>query len=120
MIVDKLEFVNEMERLWTQKLDNKCSEGFRTIWTRMAEAYAEAIAENMKWHPLRIVLDPPRWLVIAPEMGSGKTYGACLYLAMMARVAKTVPAPFQLGGLFVCHTIKQCEEAVELINGHAG
>ncbi|MDP1700625.1 MAG: hypothetical protein Q8L53_06660 [Aestuariivirga sp.] len=86
----------------------------------MAETYSVAIAENMKWHPLKIVLDPPRWLVIAPEMGSGKTYGACLYLGMMARAAKTVPAPFQLGGLFVCRTIKQCEEAVELINGHAG
>ncbi len=57
---------------------------------------------------------------MAPEMGVGKTTGAYLYLGMMGRSARDLPAPFRFGAIMACRTIDQCEEAVAAINDHAG
>ncbi|MGE0148950.1 MAG: DEAD/DEAH box helicase family protein [Parvibaculaceae bacterium] len=111
-------FVNEMERHWTEKLGNTSSAGFRQVWALMAETYNAAILKTLGRRPLQIF--PPDWLVLSPEMGTGKTVGACLYLGLLARDLRTVSPPVRFGGVLVCRTIRQCEEAVSAINEHAG
>ncbi len=69
-------------------------------------------------NPLQI--GRPKWLVMAPEMGAGKTVGACLYLAIMACNLRTLPTPLRIGGMLACRTIKQCDEAVTSTNKYAG
>lgn len=119
MPVASADFVVEMERLWTEELGNHCNEGFRLVWLRMAETFLEAIKTNLAHNPL-LIQEPPPWLVLSPEMGVGKTVGACLYLGMMAREIRKHPPPLQFGAMFACRTIRQCEEAVSSINRHAG
>ena len=106
-----LPFVAAMEIKW-RSLGNTSSERLRTVWFQMAMTYIDAIVENLSPNPL--VIGRPGWLVLAPEMGTGKTVGACLFLGLMAG-ART-----DFGGLLACRTIKQCEEAVGLINERAG
>ncbi|PZF77469.1 hypothetical protein DK847_09130 [Aestuariivirga litoralis] len=119
MPVASADFVTEMARLWTQDLGNHCNDGFRLVWSKMADTFIEAIKASMSHDPL-LIQEPPPWLVLSPEMGVGKTFGTCLYLGMMAREIRKHPPPLQLGAMFACRTIRQCEEAVSSINRHAG
>jgi hypothetical protein len=112
------DFVLTMETVWTSKpLNNHSSPAFRELWRTMAETYQHAIRTVMTFNPLEIS-SGREWLVMAPEMGAGKTVGAHLYLAMMARQSRTLP--LKIGGLMVCRTIQQCDKAVHAINGYAG
>ena len=116
MTVSPEAFVDEMEALWTSKLGNHSSPQFRALWHTMAQTYQSAIHANMSHQPLQI--GRPDWLVMSPEMGAGKTVGACLYFGLMCRQFRELP--IQIGGLMVCRTIDQCEQAVNDINDHAG
>jgi hypothetical protein len=106
-----LTFMAAMEVKW-RSMGNQSSEGLRKVWYRMAQTYMDAIVENLS--PNRLVIGRPSWLVLAPEMGTGKTIGACLFLGLMAGPRT------DFGGLLACRTINQCEEAVRRINEHAG
>ncbi len=108
-----LTFVAAMEIQW-RRTGNQSSDALRKVWYRMAQTYMDAIRENLS--PNRVVIGRPSWLVLAPEMGVGKTIGAHVFLGLMARARPS----FGFGGLFACRTIKQCEEAVTQINEHAG
>lgn len=118
MTVAPDEFVREMEVVWTLKFGSYTSPRFRELWRTMAETYLEAIRTNMAFNPLQI--GKPDWLVLAPEMGSGKTAGACLYLGLMARMARDAKDKLKIGGLLVCRTIQQCDDAVADVNEYAG
>src|SRR5688572_7074489 len=87
-------FVEEMDHHWVQDLGNKSNKKFREVWRRMAATYNAAIIESMKRTPLNI---SPGWFVLAPEMGTGKTVGACLYLGLLARDLQTVKPPLRIG-----------------------
>uniref|UniRef100_UPI003BA85BDA hypothetical protein n=1 Tax=Stappia sp. TaxID=1870903 RepID=UPI003BA85BDA len=117
MTVLPSDFAAAMERLWTVKLGNVAGPAFRELWTRMGETFHLAIRQNMKASALSIA---PAWQVLAPEMGVGKTQGALLYLAMMAKASRKSSPPLRIGGLFVARTIQQCEDAASTINELAG
>jgi len=110
-------FVPKMEEVWIRQYGNVSSPAFREMWLRMGETFHAAILRNLERSRLSI---DPGWLVLAPEMGVGKTAGALLYLSMMAQTARTLPERLKIGGLFATRTITQCEDAVRQINAFAG
>ena len=110
-------FVDSMDQLWTGKLQNASSPALREMWRLMAETFQEATRRTLKASALNIGTN---WLVLAPEMGSGKTLGTLRYMAMMAESVHSLPQGLKFGAVFVARTIKQCDEAVDWINEHAG
>ncbi len=111
------DFAKQMEDLWNGQLGNVSSPAFRLLWERMGETFHQALLTGMKESPLTI---GPKWFVLAPEMGVGKTMGALLYLAMLASGFRHLNYPLRFGGIFATRTITQCEEAVQRINELAG
>ena len=105
--------------MWTGSLGNVCNARFREVWTITADTYRRAMRETLelRLHPLHYSASVAR---TRSEMGVGKTLGAYLYLGLLAQATKDMPPVFKLGGLMVCRTIQQCDDALRAINSYAG
>src|SRR5262249_37774215 len=82
----------------------------RKLWTTMANTYQDAIVDTAAGVP-------PRWRILWPPTGSGKTLGAKVYSALQAeRNAATAGLRKPVGILIVTRLIAQADEMVTTIN----
>lgn len=107
-VVPPADFTCAMETHWTGTLGNSTSLAFRQLWAVMATTFNEAVEKR-----------DSLWRVLQPPTGTGKTQGAIVYSALMARRNAEAPES-RTGILMVVRTINQAEEIVEQINVLAG
>ncbi|WP_249158048.1 hypothetical protein [Bradyrhizobium jicamae] len=77
----------------------------------MAKTFNEAITDSANG------VQPP-WRILQPPTGSGKTRGACLFVAMQAELNAASAAP--VGSIIVTRLIDEAGALVSEINDHAG
>ena len=107
-------FVDRLTEEWTTSYHNVPSEPLRKLWTTMANTYRDAIVDTAAG-------GPPRWRILWPPTGSGKTLGAKVYAALQAKQnAATAGLRKPVGILIVTRLIAQADEMVAAINTLAG
>jgi len=107
-------FVTRLTDQWTTAYHNVPSVPLRQLWTTMANTYQEAIIDTAA----RVT---PRWRILWPPTGSGKTLGAKVYAALQAEQnAATAGLKKPVGILIVTRLIAQADEMVNAINALAG
>lgn len=100
-------FALAMRQHWQDTLANVSSLALEALWKTIAKAFNAAIVST-----------GPEWTVLQPPTGTGKTQGACLYSAMVAK--ENMTSPEKIGILIVTRLIGQAEEIAALINRLAG
>ncbi|WP_245284415.1 hypothetical protein [Bradyrhizobium sp. WSM2254] len=107
-------FLDCLTDQWTTTYHNTPSEPLRKLWATMAHTYQEAIIDTAAGAP-------PRWRILWPPTGSGKTLGAKVYAALQAKQnATTKGLKKPVGILIVTRLISQADEVVAAINALAG
>jgi hypothetical protein len=107
-------FVDRLTHEWTSAYHNVPSVPLTKLWTTMANTYQEAILDTAAGVT-------PRWRILWPPTGSGKTLGAKVYAALQAETnaaAGSLRKP--VGILIVTRLIAQADEMVTAINTLAG
>ena len=107
-------FAARLTNEWTTAYHNVPSAALRALWTTMANTYQDAILDTAAGVP-------PRWRILWPPTGSGKTLGAKVYAALQAEqntATQGVKKP--VGILIVTRLISQADEVVAAINALAG
>jgi hypothetical protein len=113
-LVSPQTFVDRLTDQWTTEYHNVPSVPLRKLWLTMANTYEDAIADT-------IAGAKPRWRVLWPPTGSGKTLGAKVYAALQAEQnATTEGLRKPVGILIVTRLIAQADEMVDHINKLAG
>lgn len=111
-LVPPHDFSRRMKSHWTDKL-GLCSSGpLERLWTIMAMTFNDAIRDQSNEVPNL------RWRILQPPTGSGKTRGACLFLAMQADL--NVGSDTPVGSIIVTRLIEEAEAIASEINRHAG
>lgn len=111
-LVPPHDFSRRMKAHWTGPL-GLCSSGpLERLWTIMAATFNDAIRDQFHGVPNL------RWRILQPPTGSGKTRGACLFLAMQAELNATSVSP--VGSIIVTRLIEEAETIASEINQHAG
>ena len=117
--VSPVHFAEAMRAHWAT-LGNASSEKLIELWRGMGSAFSRAIllgAGSMKGKPG----EEHRWQVLQPPAGTGKTQGACVYAAMVAKAnRKLSEAQDRTGILFVTRLIEEADKLAETINALAG
>lgn len=98
------DFAVAMTRHWEERLGNVSSEPLRALWRTMCQTFNEAA---QAYHDA-----DPKWRILQPPTGSGKTQGLCVYAAMSITRRTAVPP---LGILIVTRTIAQAEEIAKTV-----
>ncbi|MGY4500882.1 hypothetical protein ACVWYH_004813 [Bradyrhizobium sp. GM24.11] len=107
-------FVDRLTDQWTTAYHNIPSEPLWKLWTTMANTYQEAIIDTA-------ACVTPKWRILWPPTGSGKTLGAKVYAALQAdQNAATAGQRMPVGILIVTRLIAQADEIVTAINALAG
>jgi hypothetical protein len=107
-------FVDRLTHEWTTSYHNVPSVSLKKLWATMANTYQEAITDTATGVT-------PRWRVLWPPTGSGKTLGAKVYAALQAEQnAATAGLKKPIGILIVTRLIDQADEMVSAINALAG
>lgn len=104
-------FVERMEQHWTGPLGNVSSGPLRAAWLQMATAFGRHILAHG---------DPDRgteWTILQASTGAGKSQGAAVYCAMLARYETPAEHP---GVLIVTRRIEDANEMAANINALAG
>lgn len=104
--VTPFDFVQAMNRHWTDTLNNASSFALREVWHQMANAFNHQI--HMETHST-----DGRWQVLKPATGTGKSQGLSVYCSMLALERHP-------GVLIVVRQICQADELADTINGLAG
>lgn len=104
-------FVARLTEQWTTQYHNIPSVPLCELWATMANTYEEAIRDTASGAK-------PRWRILWPPTGSGKTLGAKVYAALQAEQNASSGKP--VGILIVTRLIAQAEEMVSAINALAG
>jgi hypothetical protein len=107
-------FVDRVTAQWTTDYHNVPSVPLRKLWATMANTYQEAITDTAAGVT-------PKWRILWPPTGSGKTLGAKVYAALQAEQnASTAGLKKPVGILIVTRLIAQADEMVSAINAIAG
>lgn len=106
-------FVARLTNEWTTAYHNVPSAPLRALWTTMASTYQAAILDTAAGVP-------PRWRILWPPTGSGKTLGAKVYAALQAEHNAATAQKTPVGILIVTRLIAQADEMVAAINALAG
>jgi hypothetical protein len=107
-------FVDRLTAEWTTSYHNVPSVPLMKLWTTMANTYSDAILDTAAGVA-------PRWRILWPPTGSGKTLGAKVYAALQAEQnAAAGDARKPVGILIVTRLIAQADEMVRAINALAG
>ncbi|WP_420966831.1 hypothetical protein [Bradyrhizobium sp. B120] len=113
-LVSPQTFVDRVSHEWTTSYHNVPSASLRKLWASMASTYQEAIVDTATGVT-------PRWRVLWPPTGSGKTLGAKVYAALQAEQnAAAAKDRKPVGILIVTRLIAQADEMVAGINALAG
>jgi hypothetical protein len=104
-------YLSAMSNRW-EGFGNTITPDLLTVWSIMADSYNAAIANPAC----------PKWTMLNPETGTGKTQGSYVYLSLLGQEAIKAMSEGGEGdgAIFVARTRDQCEEAVETINSLAG
>lgn len=105
-IINPSEFVEQMERHWTETLHNVPSEPLRLVWRQLGE--------TLNFH-LEFDSNPTMrktWTILQPPTGSGKTQGTMLYCAMFSRFTDEEHP----GVLIVTRLKDECDQLAREIN----
>ncbi|WP_338830749.1 hypothetical protein [Bradyrhizobium sp. 27S5] len=106
-------FVARLTNEWTTTYHNMPSAALKALWTTMANTYQSAILDT--------AADvTPRWRILWPPTGSGKTLGAKVYAALQAEQNAAEPQKTPVGILIVTRLIAQADDMVAAINALAG
>lgn len=108
-LVEPQNFVEEMERHWTEALGNIASPALRQIWKEIVSAFELHIASHE-------VEREDDWSVLQPETGTGKTQGTIMYCSMVSKL-QGIAHP---GILVVTRLTADCDAMVEQINDLTG
>ncbi len=113
-LVSPQAFVERLTHEWTTRYHNVPSVSLRKLWATMAKTYNEAITDTAGGVS-------PRWRILWPPTGSGKTLGAKVYAALQAE-HNVATAGFRkpVGILIVTRLIAQADEMVDAINALTG
>jgi hypothetical protein len=107
-------FVERLKDQWTTQYHNVPSEPLQALWATMANTYEDAIRDTAAGVK-------PRWRILWPPTGSGKTLGAKVYAALQAEQNAALEHTRKpVGILIVSRLIAQAEEMVSAINTLAG
>jgi hypothetical protein len=107
-------FVDRLTDQWTTAFHNVPSEPLRKLWATMATTYQEAINDTAAGVT-------PKWRILWPPTGSGKTLGAKMYAALQAEQnAATAGLRKPVGILIVTRLIADADKMVAAINALAG
>jgi hypothetical protein len=107
-------FVDRVTAQWTTDYHNVPSVPLRKLWATMANTYQEAITDTAAGVT-------PKWRILWPPTGSGKTLGAKVYAALQAEQnASMAGLKKPVGILIVTRLIAQADEMVSAINAIAG
>src|ERR1700759_4247613 len=99
-------FVDRLTDQWTTTYHNVPSVPLRKLWATMANTYQEAIIDTAAGVT-------PRWRILWPPTGSGKTLGAKVYAALQAEQnAATAGLRKPVGILIVTRLIDQADKKV--------
>lgn len=98
-LVTPEEFATAMTARW-RSLGNTPSPRLQELWMAMATTFNRSITDSL-------TIDP-RWRVLQPPTGTGKTQGLCVYSALT--IDKNSGASEPIGILVVTRTIAQAEE----------
>ena len=113
-VVPSHAFVDRLTDQWTTAYHNIPSDPLRKLWATMANTYQEAIIDTA-------ACVTPKWRILWPPTGSGKTLGAKVYAALQAEQnAATAGQKMPVGILIVTRLIAQADEMVTAINALAG
>lgn len=114
VLVPPQTFVDRLTHEWTAQYQNVPSEPLRKLWATMANTYQEAIIDTAAGVA-------PKWRVLWPPTGSGKTLGAKVYAALQTEQNATAAGLKKpVGILVVTRLIAQADEMVSAINALAG
>lgn len=108
--IDPDAFAKAMAGHWGS-LGNASSPRLIQLWKAMAMTFAEAIQDHSTVSP--------KWRVLQPPTGTGKTQGLCVYAAMTIK-QNVARSGHQLGILIVTRTIAQADEIASTIRTLAG
>src|SRR6266404_6550802 len=103
-VVPPQTFVDRLTAQWTTAYHNVPSVPLRKLWATMANTYQEAIIDTAAGVT-------PKWRILWPPTGSGKTLGAKVYAALQAEQnAVTAGLRKPVGILIVTRLIAQADE----------
>ncbi|WP_316232853.1 hypothetical protein [Bradyrhizobium sp. SZCCHNPS2010] len=107
-------FVDRLTHEWTTRYHNVPSASLRKLWATMALTYREAIIATATGAT-------PKWRILKPPTGSGKTLGAKVYAALQAEQNATTAGHCEpVGIIIVTRLIAQADEVVTAINALSG
>lgn len=113
-LVSPQHFADRLTAEWTTSYHNVPSVPLRKLWATMANTYRDAIIDTAAG--VR-----PRWRVLWPPTGSGKTLGAKVYAALQAQQNASIGDTGKpVGILIVTRLIAQANEMVDAINSLVG
>jgi hypothetical protein len=102
-------------------LGNVASKKFKATWLQMAMTYNGAVERNAptfnslgKLSQRQILENRRHWRCLGPATGSGKSEFAFFWLGHFAALAPV--DGYHPGGLMICRSIEQCNDAVAKIN----
>jgi Rad3-related DNA helicase len=106
-------FVDRFELRWTKEFNMPASEPLKSLWGTMAKTYQRAIRATATG-------ENPRWLILQPPTGSGKTMGAVVYAALQAeRNLAEADTRKPVGIMIVTRLKAQADDLVADINATA-
>lgn len=101
------DFVERMDKHWTEELGNVSSPALKMTWQRMGLVFQVHITSDHDHPEFKA-----RWNVMSPPTGAGKTEGAVIYCSMLADVGDF----YHPGCLIVTRLIEDCNIITERIN----
>ena len=108
-------FVERMSKHWTETLGNALSEPLKALWGLMATTFSEVV--NAPHEPSV----SPKWQVLGPPTGSGKTEGLKVYASMIAQQNRDPWSETQpIGVLIVTRLTEDADKIAEGINELSG
>ncbi len=81
-IIDREEFVKEMEKNWEERLGNVSSHALRQTWRQIGRVFNEHIFNHNNPSYSK------NWTVLQPKTGTGKTQGAIVFSSMLSRLSE--------------------------------
>ena len=109
-MIEPSRFAAQMAEHWAHRLTNVSSPALLLTWRKIAEAFNASIEDAAE--PLPFGADP-KWRVLNPATGTGKTQGLALYASML-------PTEDHPGVLVVVRLKAQADDLATTINDLAG
>lgn len=101
-------FAARLTNEWTTAYHNVPSAALRALWTTMANTYQDAILDTAAGVP-------PRWRILWPPTGSGKTLGAKVYAALQAEQNTATQGVKKPVGILIVTRLDQTLAAAEAV-----